>query len=81
MEFAVAKTKVAEEVTTVAESSCPGCDGKLGACADCTDRLTGAELKSEPQTEPQAEPAHTPTPAAGGRYARAADGTLTPLED
>lgn len=33
------------------------------------------------QPAPQPAPAPAPTPATGGRYRRAADGTLHPLEN
>lgn len=51
-----------------ADQPCPGCADKTQPCTDCADAATAAA-------------AHTTTPSAGGRYMRATDGTLTPIED
>lgn len=52
------------------DQPCTGCADKSGPCADCADSSVDA-VDQQPE----------PTPSAGGRYKRAEDGTLTPLED
>lgn len=66
-----AMAKTTTKTATTAAPACPGCEDKAGGCADCAPVT--------PTVQPEAQA--IPTPAAGGRYMRAEDGTLTPIKE
>lgn len=66
-------SKTTSKTAPTAKPTCPGCADKAGPCTDCTGN---ASLTNEGDIADA-----TPTPSAGGRYMRNADGTLTPIEE